>query len=493
MTGEGAGLTAPIELAQRVLELVRAASPSAQAEVVVDRADLALTRFARSFIHQNVTDSTTTVRLRLHDAGRTTSGSASVADVDGRASSSGVRGEDGRRASSSGVRGQESLRSLVERTVAAVRVGPADPHWPGLTTPTAVPAAVPVDEATAHAEPPERAARVAAFVAAAGGLESAGYCSTVHRSVAFANSAGQSAQARTAGAAMDAIARRGTADGVARLAAPRLSELDGAILGARAAAKAHAGTDPIELPPGRYEVVLEPTAVNDLIDFIASYGFNAKAVAQRESFVEVGREQFDRALSLVDDPLAPAAPGLPFDVEGTPKHPLTLVSAGVSSDLAHDRRTAAAAGRASTGHAVPGATASGAMPTNLHLLADTHRPDQPGEADGPAADADVADLVSGVERGLLVTDFWYTRVLDQRSLVVTGLTRNGVWLIEDGRVVAPVQNLRFTQSYPAALAPGAVLGVGTRSVALPYSWGVMTFRVPALRLASWKCTGNASG
>jgi predicted Zn-dependent protease len=456
------------DLAESVLDQVRAASPGAEAEVVVDRSELALTRFAQSFIHQNVADATTTVRLRLHDAGRTASASAAVTDEDG-------------------------LRGLVDRTVAAVRVCPPDPRWPGLTAPTPVPAAVPIDEATAYAEPPARAERVRAFVAAAGSLETAGYCSTVHHWIAFANSAGQSAQAQTAEAAMDAIARRGTADGVARLAAPRLADLDGAVLGARAAAKANAGTDPIELPPGRYEVVLEPTAVNDLIDFIASYGFNAKSVAQQESFVELDRAQFDPALSLVDDPLATAAPGLPFDVEGTPKHPLTLVSAGVSSALAHDRRTAARAGRASTGHALPGATSAGASPTNLHLLPDTARPARSGEAEGPAADADVADLVAGVGRGLLVTDFWYTRVLDQRSLVVTGLTRNGVWLIEDGRVVAPVQNLRFTQSYPAALAPGAVLGVGTRSVALPYSWGVMTFRVPALRLASWKCTGNASG
>src|SRR3954451_11325781 len=119
-------MTPPIELAQRVLELVRAASPSAQAEAVVDRADLALTRFARSFIHQNVADSTTTVRLRLHDSGRTAGGSASVADADGR------------------VRGQESLRVLVERTVAAVRLSPPDVHWPGLTSPTPIPAAVPV-------------------------------------------------------------------------------------------------------------------------------------------------------------------------------------------------------------------------------------------------------------------------------------------------------------------------------------------------------------
>ncbi len=105
----------------------------------------------------------------------------------------------------------------------------------------------------------------------------------------------------------------------------------------------------------------------------------------------------------------------------------------------------------------------------------------------------MAALVGQVSRGLLVSDFWYTRVLDPRTLVITGLTRNGVWLIEDGVMTQPVQNLRFTQSYPQALAPGAVLGVGSHSVGLPSGWEALAFRAPALRLASWNFTGNASG
>jgi predicted Zn-dependent protease len=230
--------------------------------------------------------------------------------------------------------------------------------------------------------------------------------------------------------------------------------------------------------------------VNDLLASLAMYGFNAKAVAERQSFVELDLVQFDPAVTLVDDPLNG---GLPFDVEGTPRDRLTLVDAGVTTAVAHDRRTAAAAGVTSTGHAVPGAGAFGALLCDLRLVPDSSRPRITGEADGPAADADVAALVSQVGRGLLVSDFWYTRVLDPRSLVMTGLTRNGVWLVEDGQVVGPVQNLRFTQSYPDALAPGAVLGVGTHAIALPAEWGTRTYHAAPLRLASWNCTGNASG
>ena len=383
----------------------------------------------------------------------------------------------------------------MDRTLAAARLCPPDPQWPGLTPPSPVRAAAAVDEDTAHAEPAERAERVRAFVDAAGGLETAGYCGTTWVEVTFANSAGHTGRAQSAEASMSAIARcpdgdRAPADGVARLAASRLADLDGGVLGARAAAKATAAVRAVELPPGRYEVVLEPTAVNDLLVNIAMFGFNAKAVAERQSFVELDRVQFDPAVTLVDDPLAG---GLPFDVEGTPRDRLTLVDAGVTTAVAHDRRTAALAGAASTGHALAGGAAFGAMLCDLRLLADTSRPPVAGEADGPAADADVAELVSQVGRGLLVSDLWYTRVLDPRSLVITGLTRNGVWLIEDGQVVGPVQNLRFTQSYPDALAPGAVLGVGTRAIALPADWGTRTYHAPPLRLASWNCTGNASG
>jgi predicted Zn-dependent protease len=105
----------------------------------------------------------------------------------------------------------------------------------------------------------------------------------------------------------------------------------------------------------------------------------------------------------------------------------------------------------------------------------------------------VGALVSGVERGLLVTDLWYTRVLDPKSLVVTGLTRNGVWLVENGVPTAPVSNFRFTQSYPQALAPGAVLGVGDTATMIPSIWGSSWWTVRALRLASWNFTGGASG
>ena len=98
-----------------------------------------------------------------------------------------------------------------------------------------------------------------------------------------------------------------------------------------------------------------------------------------------------------------------------------------------------------------------------------------------------------MRRGLLVTDLWYTRVLDPKSLVVTGLTRNGVWLVEDGTVVRAVRDLRFTESYPRALGPGAVLALGARPVRQPDRVDGTWWTAPSVRLASWHFTGGASG
>ena len=464
---KGSTVSSEIDLAGRVVEIAgRLAGSAAETEVLVDHTALAVTRFANSGIHQNVAEATTTVHLRMHLDGRTVAGRTTVVDTDG-------------------------LTALVERTIAAAALTPADPGWPGLAPPSPLAVDGAWDEATAQATPEDRASRVRAFVDAAGGLETAGYCRTVHWAGGFANSAGQAVSGRAAEASMDGIARVPGADGVARLGSRRLADLDGAVLGGRAAIKARAGADPVELPPGRYEVVLEPTAVADLLINFATFGFNGKLVNERQSFVSLGSPQFDPSITIVDDVTATAGVGLPFDAEGTPKQPLTLVDQGITTAAAYDRRAAAEAGLASTGHGWPGSGAYGPIPTNLRLLPDEDSPSAPVE--GPAADGDTAALLSTMERGLLVTDFWYTRVLDPKTLVVTGLTRNGVWLVEDGEITRAVRNFRFTQSYPQALAPGAVLGIGAHAITPAESWDMFGFTAPALRLASWNFTGGASG
>jgi predicted Zn-dependent protease len=453
-------------LARKVVDLARKAVSGAEVSAQADRHRLSLTRFANSVIHQNVAQDGTTLRLVVHHDGRTASGSASIVSND-------------------------DLRSLVDRVAAAVRIAPLDPTWPGLADAASAGHTAAVDSDTAAASPTDRATVVKNFVDAAGGLETAGYVRTNHWTGAFAHSAGMSVSGEAVECGLSGIARNDGADGLARSAPQQIRELDGAALGARAAAKARASTDPVELPPGRYEVVLEPTAVADILGNLASAGFNGRAVNERTSFVHVGEDQFDPSLSIVDDPLAV---GLGYDAEGTPRRRLALVDSGRTIAVTHDRRSAAEAGGSSTGHRDD--PRFGPSARHLGLLPTGPAGGVAAEAAGPMADSSVAELVAGVERGVLVSDFWYTRILDSRTLVLTGLTRNGVWLIDDGQVITPLSNFRFTQSYAQALAPGSVLAVGRTAAAVPgdtYTTTSPRWTCPALHLASWNFTGGSSG
>jgi len=439
-----------LDVCERVLSRVG----EAEAEVTITSGTDALTRFATSFIHQNVTDAARRIHLRVA--------------IDGRvAESVGNQTDD------------EALDRLVRSGLDAARLRPVDPGWPGLAPPASAPSIEHWDDATAAAAPADRAERIGAFVSAAGDLETAGFCSTVGETVAFANSAGQRVAGRTSVAILDGIARTGTSDGSGRAASVRLGDLDGNSVGREAIRRARESADATDLEPGRHEVVLSPSCVVNLLGFLAIYGFNGRAVDEGRSFAHLGEAQFDSSISLADDVAHPLAVGIGFDAEGTPKRRVELVLDGVTSGLVHDRRTAKALGAESTGHAIAGAGPWGAMPANLVLEAGAVSPD---------------DLIAGVERGLLVTDFWYTRILDPRTQVVTGLTRNGVWMIEDGRIVRPVTNLRFTQSFLEALGPGQVCGVGSDLTLVGgASFGVGAWVVPSLHLASWNFTGGARG
>ena len=443
----------PASIAERTLELVRARAAAAEAEVSVQHGTAALTRFANSFIHQNVAEETSHMVLRVALDGRT-----ATTRLDGPAEGAG-------------------LERLVDGAIEAARVRPVDPDWPGIAPVAAPPDVEHWDDATAAADPADRARLVADFVAAAGGLETAGACSTSTTIVAFANSGGQSLVGRTTRASIDGIARTGTSDGSGRASSVTIAALDGRAVGERAARKARESRDATDLEPGRYEVVLEPQCVSNMLQFLFVYGLNGRTVEDGRSFVRLGENQFDASITIRDDVTDLGTVGIGFDAEGTPKRRTDVVRDGVTSAVLHTRRTARKAGTESTGNAVEDGDQWGALPNNPMLA--------PG-------DRSEEELIAGVGRGLLVTDFWYVRILDSKTQVVTGLTRNGVWLVEEGRVVRPVTNLRFTQSYVEALGPGAVRGVGRERALIPGGFDGVHL-VPSLHLASWNFTGGAKG
>jgi predicted Zn-dependent protease len=438
------------DLADRV---VAAVGPRAEAQVVATRTRHGLTRFANSAVHQHVGEDTTSVLLTVA--------------VDGRVSQS----------STSAV-GPEPLAAFVEATLAMAQHAPVDTRWPGLGPVATGPVGDRAAEDALAGDPDRRVDEVEAFVRAAPELRAAGYLDTSGIWAAFANSAGQRLAGRASRATLDGIHQTATSAGSAHVTSRALADVDGATAGATAADVARRSERFADVEPGDYEVVLGPEAAATVAQFIGLYGFDARAWLDGQSFVRPGEAQLDPAVTLVDDPTHPASLGLPFDAEGTPRTRTVLVDAGVSAGLLHDRRTAREAGTVSTGNAVPGGAGTGAVPADLVLAGGALPPEE---------------LLAGVGRGLFVRSFHYCRVLDPRSLEVTGLTRNGTFLVEHGRVVGAVGTLRFTQSFAAAVAPGRVLGVGDDVRFASGELGSVLVQAPSLRLASWHFSGGARG
>ena len=452
--------TAPLqELADRVVELIGAhdgGDATIEANVTVTRERHGLTRFANSFIHQHVGEDTITVTLNAAVDARSTSASTTAVDDD-------------------------SLRDLVERTLASAPLQPVDPNWPGAAPQQEIPSAGSgADPATAESDPAARAAGVKAFVDSGPGLRAAGFLDTDTNWVAFASTAGQRAAGSASRATIDGIHQTDTSAGSAHQTSRRIGDLDAGAVGALAADRARRSAEFVDVEPGPLEVVLSPEAVATVVVFLSAYGFNAKAHQEGGSFAELGEQQFDPSITLLEDPEDPRAIGLPFDAEGTPRRTYTLIDKGVTSALAYDRRTALRAGgdAATTGNAIPGGASFGSIPFNPRVTPGDSSPD---------------DLVAGVERGLLVTQFHYCRVLDPKSLAVTGLTRNGTFLIENGEVAGAVGNLRFTQSFVQALGEGNVLGIGNDDRHANAEFGPGMVICPSLRLSSWNFTGGAKG
>ena len=443
-------MTDPRKAADRLVELV---GDRAEAEATVAVGRLELTRFANSFIHQNVGEEYVNVRLRVAAGGR-------VATVTGN------RGDDA------------ALAKLAESALTVAATQPVDEDWPGLTPPVKVPAADFSDPSTNGASPGDRARVVKGFVDAGGGLSAAGFCDTDSFETAFANSLGHRASQRGSRATIDGIHQTGESAGSAHQTSNAFAALDGPAAGAIAADRARRGMHAFDLKPGEYEVVLAPEPVATIAVFLDFYGFNGKAFNEGQSFAEPGAGQFDPAITMVDDPMGPGALGEAYDAEGTPKQPTVLIDGGTTRTIVHDRRSGRRAGTESTGHAW-------AMSGSLGPLA--------GHVVVQAGTETVDDMIAAVERGVYVATFNYCRILDPKSQVVTGLTRNGTFMIENGAITGAITNLRFTQSFVKALGPGNVLGVGGDLRYADSEFGQGVVRAPSVRLAAWHFTGGAAG
>jgi predicted Zn-dependent protease len=234
----------------------------------------------------------------------------------------------------------------------------------------------------------------------------------------------------------------------------RVSDIDPSALAEAAVARATgaiaASREVVRLDPGKYPVVLAPAAVGEMLDWLAYSAFNGLAHAEgRGALVEkIGKRVVSPAINISDSPRYGYTLPRAFDAEGTPKAPLPLIQDGVAVNVVHDTRSAALIPAAhTTGHALaPGGSSFGPMPTNLVMVG------------GGAADEE--ELCRPIERGVYVTRLWYTNAVRPNETLITGVTRDGTFLIEDGRIAAPLEDLRMTDSVLRVLGATEALTSG---------------------------------
>jgi PmbA protein len=299
----------------------------------------------------------------------------------------------------------------------------------------------------------------------------------------IATSTGIHAVDRVTDAYMKVMCRSADArTGQASQAAIAAADLDpGAI--ARAAAAKVVGGEPVRLPPGEYPVVLDAEAVGGLLEMLGALAFNGLAHAEGRGALDgrLGRQVAADIITIADTTNNSRTWPRAFDFEGVPKAPITLIDQGIARHVVHDTRSAAVAGAGarSTGHAIaPGGSASGPYATNLILA--------PGDA------PDVAALAAPIERGLYVTRLWYLNVVHPKQTLLTGTTRDGTFLVEDGKITRPARDVRLTDSVLRILSATEQLTATPRLTtdAEYYGRRFATGAVcPALRAGGFRVTG----
>ena len=423
-----------------------------QAEALVIATTSELTRFANNVIHQNVASREAVLQVRVVVGKRV--GMVTTNDLGAR-----------------GIARAASGASEVARAV------PENPVFGGLPPARSIPRSPPAFvEATANATPMDRARRVERLLRAARErkMTAAGYLSTSAMETAVASTEGVWAYAPSTVAAMETVVTGDAGSSWAERNTTDLARIDVDEVTREAIEKCAAAQGPRDLDPGTYEVVLEPYAVSDIAAFLGS-ALTGQSVEEGRSFVggKLG-QKVTGDVTFVDDPFDPASIAMPFDFEGQPAQKLTLIERGVAKAVVYDSQTAFRTGAAGTGHALPPNPFAAASPMHLRIEPGTKTREQ---------------LIREVDRGVLVTRFHYTRWVHQLRTIVTGMTRDGTFLIEKGEIAHPVKNFRFTQSYHDAL--GGTLGVG-KDLHF-FGGGDFSFggrRVPALRLAQFAFTGS---
>jgi predicted Zn-dependent protease len=432
-----------------VQERLRAAlkAAGADAELVFWGGSGGTTRFAASGIHQNMVEDAVQVSARAASGKKL--GTAAVNSLE-----------------------KADLVRAVKRARELAKAGKPTKEFQGFLGPqTYGPAPIP-DAETANCPPESRASRLVPLFGAAArsGTELHGYLKTRIMRMAVANSEGLEAwhEGTSAESQLIAMDPGGGGSGYADDADRRLGALDLATLANTAIRKCVDSRKPKDLEPGTYEVILEPAAVAEIFNWLPWIAFTGRSVEDGLSFLKdrFGQRVATEPVTMYDDGLDSDGIVLPFDFEGRPKKCVHFIDKGIAREVAHDVVSAARAKAGPTGHApMPGMPPS-AAPMNLFVA--------PGMSS-------VEEMIAQTRRGVLVTRFHYLNgLMNPPVAMFTGMTRDGTFWVEDGKVRYPIRNMRFMQSIARALL-GVEL-VGRDRVVTPNTWSAFgSATVPALK------------
>ncbi len=444
--------------AKALADLILAFSKAPDCEVSLRLSETGHTRFAANEITTAGMVRTVSVSITSHEGGK--SGSTTTDELD-----------------------PSLLREAVARSEALMAAAQPDPEQVESLEPQKYPEILAFDDATAAAGPVQRRDGVKAALdrARTEKLNASGFFETGARWLAIANKKGNFGFHRSTIAEYSTTMRTadGTGSGYARLGAPRLSDLDPSSLSQLAAMKAQSSAKPRDLSPGAYTVILEPEAVADLLVFLL-FSLNARTADEGRSFLSkpdggnrLGEKLFADGVTLRSDPFNPRNPGTPWAVfggrggrggggsgGGLPARKTTWIENGVVKTFSADRYWAKKTG-------------TQPVPLSGGLILE-------------GSDKSLEALIAETPRALLVTRFWYIRSVNPQNAMVTGLTRDGVWLIENGKVVHPVNNFRFNDS-PVNL----LKNLEATSTATPAGSEFFALTVPAIRAHDFHFTSKS--
>lgn len=409
-------------IAERVLKL----SKADETEVDVGAATDALTRFANNTIHQNVAEHTSSISVRAVVDGRTARASTNKSD-------------------------DESLRRVVEAAMSLARNQPENPDLLPLLKKQKYQKVARFFAATAATTPQDRARAVTKVCKMAEKKKqtAAGIFASGSSHSLLANSLGLIASYQQTRSEFSVTILEENSSGWAKSNSPNIRDLAPLALAENASRGAVESRQPREIPPGRYTAILSPAAVLDLVGFLF-YDFAGTAVLDKRSCLKgrIGKKIFGDNITIWDDAYHPLQTGPAFDGEGVPRQKVLLVDCGVPKNLVYARATAKKMKAKPTGHGFSLPNDYGEAPMNLVFA---------------GGDKSTDEMVASTERGILVTRLWYIREVDPYEKVLTGMTRDGTFLIENGKLAGGIRNFRFNQSVIEMLANVDALGPAVRA------------------------------